>query len=730
MVDIHQAQRPPRIVPAVPRVFEKKIKSATSRALNPPARSVVDLDQSTAQSGHQQEERQASPEPEVERSGGRTDPKVGVTSDGRHNDRQGSTTSPKSHSSTLLASPTPNALPAANEESLTEPTGSSSALVSKNDDLESDSVLAAPSPTASVSSQPKADRHIHADPVFISHHPIVYPIQPPPFTFPSQPTPPEDALSSSVQTSFQGYAPYPLFQPQPTPPTDLTPVSAHTTYYGYGHAHNLSFYPQSNRSYGSNSPTQSSYEGYAVACSPRPVQSYNQSLWQHSPSLPDQDNDRQSNVGGSLKEYHDQSQTSLPYSAVPHFGNSFPFTPSATPSNNGSQHHNTLPAPPNDERVEEKSLLECRSGSGETTTSIAEYGVRCQRIVDTLLDGVEETEYQSQLCHYLREQFSASDYVDVHLCIRHHNKLFEPKIFSLHSLLLAQNEKLRLLLQRADLQENGTRQVSLDVEDQYATPASIESALQVYYGTSFFLYTAVPQDYNAIDNPRTYSAAWMDNALSYAAAGHFLGMTGVAHRGEQIASAILNRDNLEKALIYTLDESLDRCWVDSRVSRMNLDDFPSNANGLLLSCLYYIITSILNPFHFDVSARPLPFTRLPDAAESRDTCPPKASLHRIQFGDLHTETATRISEKDCLISSSLLSLPFALLKFIIDRLPVDMNRQITEQVINERERRKRKANPGESIAGRQKSDSVDGAELCERVIQARDETSRLGIERS
>ncbi|KAI4138780.1 MAG: hypothetical protein L6R39_006609 [Caloplaca ligustica] len=533
---------------------------------------------------------------------------------------------------------------------------------------------------------------------------------------PYQTTPPDDSIRSPIQQPLHNHGhPAPLFY-DPTAPYNHPSVNP-AVYYGYGLSNSLSFYPQSSQSYTSASPAQSSYEGYAIANTPRASQPQpNAHSHRHAPST---------STPFSNPLVHPTYEPQAQYAPnIPQFGNHLPITPSATPSN--SESHKQAPSPTDntthDTSSDQPGALDGRGQADVLQKVSQEYKEWCDRTVDTLKDEVEPSVCSDTLLNHLIENFNNPAFADCELYISHVSHRFEPAVVSLHSLLIAQNVVLHELVQGAEIREDGKKQILLVVKDQYAAPAALRTAIQVCYGKRPSQYTGYPGD--PASEPAT-SKVWMDNALALAAAGHLLGMTGVAHRGEQIASVILDWHNIQQALSFALDTNVQRAWGSSTVS----STFPCNASELLLSCLYFVVRNISEDTNLDLAAKPLPsINRLPAVLDSQAQSS-RSRLSRIQFGDLRLETQDPPTEHDVLVSRILLSLPFVHFKFILDRLPVEINKKIARPIVEERERRRLRALDAQTNTTSAITEETPALVQAERIVQRDEEGgSRLGVE--
>ncbi|KAL8728155.1 MAG: hypothetical protein Q9181_005447 [Wetmoreana brouardii] len=530
---------------------------------------------------------------------------------------------------------------------------------------------------------------------------------------PHRSTPPEDPTISPIQQAYHSYG---KFAPPPFDATASYSLNYQTSgmSYGYPYPFDPSSYPHSARSYVSASPVQSSYEGYTMVNTPHVIHSRTDSLsHRHRPHRTAMTHNPPSYI---------PCQGRYPYAhAMPQFGSHFPITPSATPSNSGSQKPGRSPVSET-EQADQATAAESR-GEDTTTKEIGtKYKEWCDHALETLEEVTDSSLCLNALFNHVLDNFNNPTFADCELYISHNSHRFEPAVVSLHSLLIAQNPKLRDLVQDAEVREDGKKQVLLDIQDQYTNPTALKAALRVCYGERPSTNIGYPGD---LASESEISTVWMNNALALAAAGHLLGMPGVAHRGEQIASIILSWDNLEYALSFALDKDIQRVWGSSTGS----SGFPHNASELLLSCLYFVISNIPEDIRLDLTAKPLSsIDRLPSVSGIASQSS-RSRLSRIQFGDLPPETEESFSKHDTLASSILFSLPFEHVKFILDRIQLNLNHQITRPVIEEREHRRlgalnAQASPAEAVAD-------ENPTLAERIANADDvERGRLGVERA
>lgn len=339
------------------------------------------------------------------------------------------------------------------------------------------------------------------------------------------------------------------------------------------------------------------------------------------------------------------------------------------------------------------------------------------------------------LVEYLLQQFNVEEYADCQFTLVHENLRFDKTTWSLSSLLLAGSRKLRDLLKSAGLSEGGKRRLEIRLTDRFVTPWAMNLALRVLYGDRPQMFTL---NMISSSNFDAYAESWifqMDACLAFAAAGHVLGLEDVVSHGLLLASFILDWDNLEHALSFGLECGPSRgnsasvdviplsaysplCSRESGPSSaLNLTPPSSSAESrpeysgqqgsrdegissvsspmaevhsaldLQTHCLQWMASNLDDLWLFDPSARPLAeVDRLPTTAESRSPLF-KSRLSRIQFGDHPSEMHAKASDRNSLVSSIVLSLPFMALKYMLEIGTQPILRQL-HMIGKERERRR------------------------------------------
>ena len=163
-------------------------------------------------------------------------------------------------------------------------------------------------------------------------------------------------------------------------------------------------------------------------------------------------------------------------------------------------------------------------------------------------------------------------------------------------------------------------------------------------------------------------------------------------------------------------------------SRPHGGGYSRGANDLLLHCLEFILSRFAESWELDILARPLAdIDRLPVTATSRSPLA-TSRFSQIQFGD-HPSEKAKSCDENIMLSSLLLSLPFPLLNYILDRMDETTRSRNINTIVDERERRRRQAVKCESISWSQRQEAADDwaqAGWKESVVL---ENSRLCLQR-
>jgi hypothetical protein len=208
----------------------------------------------------------------------------------------------------------------------------------------------------------------------------------------------------------------------------------------------------------------------------------------------------------------------------------------------------------------------------------------------------------------------------------------------------------------------------------------------------------------------------MEHALRYIATGKMLRLPPVASRGVDVAGGLLHWDTISTALGFALEGGLSQVWniedgSEDRASTSSSDDslgrpepsytpeYDPYSTHLLQRIVDFTVHVFPPNFYLDSSAPQLESCpRLPSLPTSHESRQSRSDprLSQIRFGEIPIEDHQRPSFATTTISSVLLSLPFQLLKCVLEhydlaaRLGPDTVASIMRQVVNERETRRTK----------------------------------------
>ena len=208
----------------------------------------------------------------------------------------------------------------------------------------------------------------------------------------------------------------------------------------------------------------------------------------------------------------------------------------------------------------------------------------------------------------------------------------------------------------------------------------------------------------------------MENALRHIATGSWLRLPAVAGRGVDVAGGLLHWDTISTALAFALDGGLSHIWTvedgsEDRASTSSSDDslgrteiaaaptYDPYSTHLLQRIVDFTVHVFPPNFYLDASAPQLSACpRLPSIPQGHGSQKSRSDprLSQIRFGEIPIEDHQRPSFATTTISSVLLSLPFPLLKCVLEhydlaaRLGSETVASIMRQVVAERETRRAK----------------------------------------
>ena len=538
---------------------------------------------------------------------------------------------------------------------------------------------------------------------------------------PTQPT----ATLSPIHLPYEGYEVSQNISFYASPQSSDDPSSPnHSIYQGYAYAPtSYGYSPQAHTSQQQIESPQRNEGGvfYEQRYEPQPSfysnQSYHPVLGSHPPLTPSR---TPLDASAQSWSYSNGLPPTVPYGYgyVPAYHPQPTFEPPMRSASQGTKR--------SDESNRKADLLEERSHLVQLNTS----EMKATEITrGAWRDDNDCMSSHMPLVEHLLRQFNIEEFADCHLTLVHENLRFEKTTWSLSSLLLAQSPILQDLLKSAGTSKEGKMSLEVRLTDRFVTPWAMNLALRALYGecSEVFSLAIVHSSFGL--NAEMWALS-MDACLAFAAAGQVLGLESVVSKGLQTASSILDWDNLEHALSFGLESGPNRgtiasvdviplyagspVWsresdpssatnltppsssTESRHERFRVDALSSgisqpsevrSASDLQTYCLQWIASKVDESWEFDPSARPLAeIDRLPTTAESRSPLS-KSRLSRIQFGEHPSENHVKANDRNVLVSSIVLSLPFVALKYTLNLGSQPLLRQLST-IVKERERRR------------------------------------------
>ncbi|KAH0548570.1 hypothetical protein GP486_007886 [Trichoglossum hirsutum] len=371
------------------------------------------------------------------------------------------------------------------------------------------------------------------------------------------------------------------------------------------------------------------------------------------------------------------------------------------------------------------------------------------------------------LLNYIESQFDRPDFSDYTLELQHADGTFR-ETWHVHGILIARSPTLKAVMGNAASSPDGGTEKTLKMEtsDRFLSPEAFTKAIQRLYGLSLL----PSQEITTLGPPSSRSYRSMDGqfldvqtiqkqmkfALAYAAAGCLLRITEVARRGIEAAGRAIIWETLEDALDFAMDGGLSAEWTSGdaksstsvssssasssrrsvsaegsragSASASSLDsprDTPETlslgtsggtyapyADSLLQQVMNFIEREF--PLNFVLDSTAPQFSnhpRLPMEINVKPRTNPR--LSSMKFGDNPTEDDIKRSNlSTTVLSSTLLSIPFPLLKHILESTKLGgldgwasatLRQKVARDVIDERERRRREARGQTNISKEERS---------------------------
>lgn len=297
-----------------------------------------------------------------------------------------------------------------------------------------------------------------------------------------------------------------------------------------------------------------------------------------------------------------------------------------------------------------------------------------------------------------------------------------------HKLVLARSTRLLEILrntERPTAPSNSQMHVLVELKGRYVRTGPFIDCIRYLYGGP------LPPFHLSNSGPNASSEERVELALQCIATGAWLNIHAIAQRGVEIAASLLHWDTMSTVLSFALEGGLGQIWPiddgsEERTSTCSSDDsfsrpeaggspmYDPHSSALLGRALEYTAHNLPVNFYLNSAApQSLICQRLserPHHQSNSSRSDPR--LSKIRFGDMSSEDPSRPSPTTTTISSVLLSLPFPLLKYLLEhpvlthRLGADTVSSIMRQVVQERETRRQKSLKAHTAA--RLGNSVDG----------------------
>ncbi|KAI9658268.1 MAG: hypothetical protein M1821_002401 [Bathelium mastoideum] len=360
-----------------------------------------------------------------------------------------------------------------------------------------------------------------------------------------------------------------------------------------------------------------------------------------------------------------------------------------------------------------------------------------------------EEDSSAAIRDYLCAHFGNSEFADYMLHLTHTSERFPPLLLPVHGIIVSRSPLLAQLIKSSATSaynmSGNLKMLALSIEDRFINGIAFADALRNLYGfplinANHFTLGFVPPSLQLVDEALKQLDQRADYTFAYIASGYQLQLDGVASRGLDMATRLLRWETVEKALAFALHGGLSPSWKnddspedrDSVTSSEESSSRPETSQSsptygpygtrLLHNIVDFLVYYFPMDFHFDASAPQLKATpRLPPSLDQArpttnttntpiDTISPLLTasstssnprLSQIQFGDVPPLVPTTPTTPNAptapastLLSATLLSLPFPVLKAILEhaaltgRLGAPVVVALMHQVVDAREARR------------------------------------------
>ncbi|KAK3673010.1 hypothetical protein LTR78_007121 [Recurvomyces mirabilis] len=333
--------------------------------------------------------------------------------------------------------------------------------------------------------------------------------------------------------------------------------------------------------------------------------------------------------------------------------------------------------------------------------------------------------------HHVQSQYGNPLLADCHLQILEYGEGGQ-QYLDAHKIILSRSPRLLDLIQSSDPPASADLklQVHIPLRGPYIRIRELTECIQYLYGGPLGALEQLRHPHATPEGPMSNDER-MQGALQYVATAAWLQLPVIAGRAMGIALSFLHWDTVPAVLAFSLDGGLGPAFTvedGSEVSCSSSDDSLGRPDGIGIPTYDPYSTDLLHRvidftvhmfppnFYLDAAAPQLPpCPRLPSMPHSHESKASRSDprLSQIRFGELSQEDHGRPSAGTTNISSILLSLPFALLKCILEhnglvfQLGADTVASIMRQVIAERENRRKRILTARTASQVQVQDGTD-----------------------
>ncbi|GAB7362041.1 hypothetical protein MBLNU230_g2075t1 [Neophaeotheca triangularis] len=279
-----------------------------------------------------------------------------------------------------------------------------------------------------------------------------------------------------------------------------------------------------------------------------------------------------------------------------------------------------------------------------------------------------------------------------------------------HKIVISRSPTLRGLVYSAPLPPGAgafKTQIHVALQGRFQSAEALKESVRFLYGGPLLQMPLVsplePGNHERVET-----------ALRYLATGAYLQADQIAQRGMEITLALLYWDTLPNAVAYAFEHGISTFWqnqggVEQLKDRNDFlrqpewtEESISNIYQVQFQqrLLDWIIHYFPTDFYLDTSQSQMEILpRLPSlpATHQRKNSQADPRLSKIRFGDMEADNLARPHIGITALSSLLLSLPFPVLKGLLEhwvlaqRLGFETVASIMRSVVNEREKRRKQA---------------------------------------